>query len=153
MTYVIIILVLITLPDTRDYVLVLTALYDMRDCSGVDSVMWLTSSCSGHGFTWHTWSCSGVAGITWHTWLCSGHSITWHTLLFWCWQRYVTYVIMFWSQYYLTRVVMFRCTLRASLSGTFLQTLPDLVTSLKRHSLFPRSCPPTRSEPSERFGY
>ena len=35
-------------------------------------------------------------------------------------------------------------TLRASLSGTFLQTLPDLVTSLKRHSLSPRRCPPVR---------
>ena len=44
-------------------------------------------------------------------------------------------------------------TLRTSLSGTFLQTLPDLVTSLKGHSLSPRSCPPTRSAPSERFGY
>ena len=44
-------------------------------------------------------------------------------------------------------------TLRASLSGTFLQTLPDLVTPLKGHSLSPRSCPPTRSAPSERFGY
>ena len=44
-------------------------------------------------------------------------------------------------------------TLRASLSGTFLQTLPDLVTPLKGHSLSPRSCPATRSAPSERFGY
>ena len=44
-------------------------------------------------------------------------------------------------------------TLRASLSGTFLQTLPDLVTPLKGRSLSPRSCPPTRSAPSERFGY
>ena len=44
-------------------------------------------------------------------------------------------------------------TLRAPLSGTFLQTLPDLVTPLKGHSLSPRSCPPTRSAPSERFGY
>ena len=44
-------------------------------------------------------------------------------------------------------------TLRASLSGTFLQTLPDLVTPLKGHSLSPRSCPPTRSAPSERFRY
>ena len=43
--------------------------------------------------------------------------------------------------------------LRASLSGTFLQTLPDLVTPLKGYSLSPRSCPPTRSAPSERFGY
>ena len=42
-------------------------------------------------------------------------------------------------------------TLRASLSGTFLQTLPDLVTPLKGQS--PHSCPPTRSAPSERFGY
>ena len=46
-----------------------------------------------------------------------------------------------------------RHTLRASLSGTFLPTLPDLVTPLKGHSLSPRSCPPTRSAPSERFGY
>ena len=44
-------------------------------------------------------------------------------------------------------------TLRASLSGTFLRTLPDLVTPLKEHSLSPRSCPATRSAPSERFGY
>ena len=44
-------------------------------------------------------------------------------------------------------------TLRASLFGTFLQTLPDLVTPLKGHSLSPRSCPPTRSAPSESFGY
>ena len=44
-------------------------------------------------------------------------------------------------------------TLRAPLSGTFLQTLPDLVMPLKGHSLSPRSCPPTRSAPSERFGY
>ena len=46
-----------------------------------------------------------------------------------------------------------RHTLRASLSGTFLQTLPDLVKPLKGHSWSPRSCPPTRSAPSERFGY
>ena len=44
-------------------------------------------------------------------------------------------------------------TLRASLSGTFLQTLPDFVTPLKGHSLSPRSCPATRSAPSERFWY
>ena len=43
-------------------------------------------------------------------------------------------------------------TLRASLSGTFLQTLLDLVTPLKGHSLSPRSCPLIRSAPSERFG-
>ena len=35
-----------------------------------------------------------------------------------------------------------------SLSGTLLQTLP-----LKGYSLSPRSCPATRSAPSERFGY
>ena len=46
-------------------------------------------------------------------------------------------------------VVRGGCTLRASLSGTFLQTLPDLVTPQKGHSLSPRSCPPTRSAPSE----
>ena len=46
-----------------------------------------------------------------------------------------------------------KATLRASLSGTFLQTLPDLVTPLKGHSLSPRSCPAMRSAPSERFGY
>ena len=44
-------------------------------------------------------------------------------------------------------------TLRTSLAVTFLQTLPDLVTPLKGHSLSPRSCPPTWSAPSERFGY
>ena len=49
--------------------------------------------------------------------------------------------------------VKFHATLRASLSGTFLQTLPDLVTLLKGYSFSPRSCPPTRSAPSERFGY
>ena len=31
--------------------------------------------------------------------------------------------------------------------------LPHLVTPLKGHSLSPRSCPPTRSAPSERFRY
>ena len=36
-------------------------------------------------------------------------------------------------------------TLRASFSGIFLQTLPELVTPLKGHSLSPCSCPPTRS--------
>ena len=44
-------------------------------------------------------------------------------------------------------------TLRASLSGTFLQTLPDLATPLKGYSLSPRSCPPTRSASAEKFGY
>ena len=51
------------------------------------------------------------------------------------------------------RKAMVGVTLRASLSGTFLQTLPDLVRPLKGHSLSPRSCPATRSAPSERFGY
>ena len=40
-----------------------------------------------------------------------------------------------------------------SASRTFLQTLPELVTSLKGHSLSPRSCPPSLSAPSERFGW
>ena len=44
-------------------------------------------------------------------------------------------------------------TLRAPLFGTLLQTLPDLVTPLKGHSLSPCSCPATRSAPSERFLY
>ena len=44
-------------------------------------------------------------------------------------------------------------TLRESLSGTLLQILPELVTPLQRYSLSPRSCPATRSAPSERFGY
>ena len=44
-------------------------------------------------------------------------------------------------------------TLRASLSGTFLQTLPEVVPPLTGHSLSPRSCPPTLVAPSERFGY
>ena len=51
------------------------------------------------------------------------------------------------------RRVLVLITPRASLSGTFLQTLPDLVTALKGHSLFPRSCPATRSAPSERLGH
>ena len=46
-----------------------------------------------------------------------------------------------------------RLTLRASLSGTFLHTPPDLVTPLKGHSLSPCSCPATRSASSEKFGY
>ena len=52
-------------------------------------------------------------------------------------------------------------TLRESLSGTFLQTLPDFVTPLKGHFFFfffffflaLRCCPATQSAPSERFGY
>ena len=44
-------------------------------------------------------------------------------------------------------LVCARATLRAPLSGTFLQTLPDLVTPLKGHSLSSRSCPPTRTAP------
>ena len=45
-------------------------------------------------------------------------------------------------------------TLRASLSGTFLQTRPDLhVTPLNGHSLSQRICPSTLSATSERFGY
>ena len=51
------------------------------------------------------------------------------------------------------RKVWVLTTLRVSLSGTFLQTLPELVTPLKGHSLSPCSCPATRSAPSERFGY
>ena len=44
-------------------------------------------------------------------------------------------------------------TLPALLSGTFFQTLPDLVTPLKGHSLSSRSCPVMRSAPCKRFGY
>ena len=44
-------------------------------------------------------------------------------------------------------------TLQTLLSGTFLQTLPKLVTPLKGHSLSPRSYPPMWSAPSERLGY
>ena len=44
-------------------------------------------------------------------------------------------------------------TLWASLSSTFLQTLPELVTPLSGHPLSPHSCPPTLSVPCERFGY
>ena len=44
-------------------------------------------------------------------------------------------------------------TLQASLSGTFLQTLPGLVPPLKGHSLSPCSCPSTLSAPSRMFGY
>ena len=42
---------------------------------------------------------------------------------------------------------------QVSHSGSFPQTLPELVTPLHGHSLSPSSCPPTCSEPSERFGY
>ena len=52
-----------------------------------------------------------------------------------------------------------RSTLRASLSGTFLQTLPDLVTPLKGHSIwnceqhgFPPSPVPNVSNVSKRSG-
>ena len=43
----------------------------------------------------------------------------------------------------------------ASLSGTFLQTLAELVSPLKGTHLYLRvaACPPTLSVPSERFGY
>ena len=44
-------------------------------------------------------------------------------------------------------------TLWASLSGTFLQPLPDLVMPLKGHFLYLHSCPAMQSAPSERFGY
>ena len=47
----------------------------------------------------------------------------------------------------------YRSRVWTSLSGTLLQTLPDLVTPLKEHSLSSRSCPATRLAPSERFGY
>ena len=43
-------------------------------------------------------------------------------------------------------------TLRASLFGTFLLTLPDLVMPLKGHSLSTRSCPATWSVPSKTLG-
>ena len=57
-------------------------------------------------------------------------------------------------------VVSIRFTLRASLSGTFLQTLKNSARTgyategALRHSVFiiMGSCPPTRSAPSERFG-
>ena len=41
--------------------------------------------------------------------------------------------------------------LRASLSSTFIQTLPELVTPLKRHFSPPRRCPPMVSARSERL--
>ena len=52
---------------------------------------------------------------------------------------------------YQYQYVTFPATLGSLLSGTFLQTLPDLVTPLKGHSLSPRGCPAMRSVPSERF--
>ena len=39
------------------------------------------------------------------------------------------------------------------ISGTFLQSLPELVTSPKGHSLSPRSCPPARSVLFKKSGY
>ena len=65
---------------------------------------------------------------------------------------FLCYAVKGWVQT-LTTLCCTICTLQASLSGTLLQTLPDLVTPLKGHPLSPRSCPPTRSAPSERFGY
>ena len=44
-------------------------------------------------------------------------------------------------------------TLWALLSSSFLQTLPELVTPLKGHSLYLHSCPRTLLAPSEKFGY
>ena len=46
-----------------------------------------------------------------------------------------------------------RACVRPSLSGTFLQTLPKLVTPLKGRSLSPHSHPLTLSAPSGRFQY
>ena len=46
-------------------------------------------------------------------------------------------------------VGLVECTLRASLSGTFLQTLPDLVTPLKGHSLSPRTVHRRGQRPSK----
>ena len=51
------------------------------------------------------------------------------------------------------RYAMGVCTLWSSLSGTFLQTLPELVMPLKGHSLSPCSCPPVWPAPCEHFGY
>ena len=56
---------------------------------------------------------------------------------------------LFWKEQ-ISGTERLRATLRAPLSGTFLQTLPELVTPLKGHSS-PRSCPPTLSAPSGRF--
>ena len=60
-----------------------------------------------------------------------------------------TYVRTYLLTYLLTSVFDIHLTFRASLSGTFLQTLPELVTPLKGHSLFARSCPCN----PEWFGY
>ena len=43
-------------------------------------------------------------------------------------------------------------TLRTSLSGTLLQTLPELVAPLKGHSLSSHSCPLTLSAPPKGLG-
>ena len=73
------------------------------------------------------------------------------TLLFWRWLPDVLFAV-YWSER-TDGLLIGTPTLRAPLSGTFLQTLPDLVTPLKGHSVSPRSCPATRSAPSERVGY
>ena len=52
-----------------------------------------------------------------------------------------------------TPSIAFRQLSEYRFPAPFLKTLPDLVTPLKGHSLSPRSCPPTRSALSERFGY
>ena len=58
-------------------------------------------------------------------------------------------VCLFWSA-----AVRYSSTLWPSLSSTFLQTHPDLVTPPKGHLFiwFPRSCPSMLSAPSKRFG-
>ena len=65
--------------------------------------------------------------------------------MFWKCVRQVTHLERWWCQTAESHWAL--------LSGTFLQTLPDLVTPLKGYSLSPCSCPLTWSAPSERFGY
>ena len=64
------------------------------------------------------------------------HEVTW-CMVVWCTQNVLR------QQQFHVLPAMPALTLQALLSGTFLQTLPDLVMPLKGHSLSPRSCPQT----------
>ena len=104
------------------------------------------------------WTCMMLTGIHLFTWPSEGGlRVTARWACFEVCRSPKEHITFFKYIYFLgllvKETITVLCTLRASLSGTFLQTLPDLVTPLKGHSLSPRSCPATRSAPSERFGY
>ena len=103
----------------------------------------------------------GVDPSTEPVWKCKGDVFSLSRLNGWCivqvqgsWVQGILSCISSCTYWLFQRAFyMAVCTLWASLSGTFFQTLPDLVTPLKGHSLSPHSCPATQSAPSKRFGY